>query len=81
VRFLKYNTSEFLILKFDKCTNWRLIADICVKELDGYLYTGSDSLNEKTLDNLKKKVVVLFTKKGLDAVRVTMIRRRVSGAA
>ena len=67
--FLKYNTSEFLILKFDKCTNWRLIADICVKELDGYLYTGSDSLNEKTLDNLKKKVVVLFTKKGLDAVR------------
>ena len=22
--FLKYNTQEFLILKFDKCTNWRV---------------------------------------------------------
>lgn len=66
--FLKYNTSEFLILKFDKCTNWPLIAEVCATRLHRYLYTGAGSLNEKTLDNLKKKAVVLFTQKGLDAV-------------
>lgn len=66
--FLKYNTSEFLILKFDKCTNWPLIAEICVTKLGRYLYTGAGSLNEKTLDTLEKKAVVLFTSKGLDAV-------------
>jgi len=66
--FLKYNTTEFLILKFDKCKNWPLIAEICVNQLGGYLYTGTGSLNEKTLDDLKKKVVVLFTQSGLDAV-------------
>lgn len=31
--FLKYNTTEFLILKFDKCKNWPLIAEICVSRL------------------------------------------------
>jgi len=66
--FVKYNTSEFLILKFDKCTNWRVIADICVNEIGNYLYIGAGSLNEKTLDNLRKKVVVLFTGSGLDAI-------------
>ena len=66
--FLKYNTTEFLILKFDKCKNWPLIAEICVSKLGSYLYTGTGSLNEKTLDDLKQKVVVLFTQAGLDAV-------------
>jgi hypothetical protein len=66
--YLKYNTTEFLILKFDKCTNWTLIAEVCVRELGGYLFTGTGSLNEKTLDELKKHAVVLFTPKGLAEV-------------
>ncbi|RZF28470.1 hypothetical protein EVC45_18065 [Paraburkholderia sp. UYCP14C] len=66
--FVKYNTSEFLLLKFDKCTNWTIIAEICVRELGGALFTGTGSLNEKTLDQLMKHVVVLFTEKGIDEV-------------
>ncbi|EUC16046.1 hypothetical protein [Paraburkholderia hospita] len=66
--FVKYNTSEFLLLKFDKCTNWAIIAEICVRELGAALFTGTGSLNEKTLDQLKKHVVVLFTQKGIDEV-------------
>ncbi|MHB9836187.1 PI-PLC domain-containing protein [Paraburkholderia terrae] len=66
--FVKYNTSEFLLLKFDKCTNWAIIAEICVRELGAALFTGTGSLNEKTLDQLKKRVVVLFTPKGIDEV-------------
>ncbi|MDE2395631.1 MAG: hypothetical protein KGM91_09340, partial [Burkholderiales bacterium] len=67
--FVKYNTTEFLILKFDKCTNWTVIAEICVTELGAALYSGTGSLNEKTLFDLKRKVVVLFTQKGIDEVR------------
>ncbi|CAB3805387.1 hypothetical protein LMG28688_06166 [Paraburkholderia caffeinitolerans] len=66
--FVKYNSSEFLLLKFDKCTNWTIIAEICVRELGNALFTGTGSLNEKTLDQLKKHVVVLFTSKGIREV-------------
>ena len=66
--FVKYNSSEFLLLKFDKCTNWTLIAEVCARELGAALYTGTGSLNEKTLTNLKGKVVVLFTRKGIEEV-------------
>lgn len=62
--FVKYNGSEFLILKFDKSTNWPLLAELCVQELGLAIYTGTGSLNEKTLDDLKGKVVVVFTPKG-----------------
>jgi len=57
--------SEFLILKFDKCTNWAAIAEVCVKQLgEEVIFTGTGSLNEKTLEQLKNKVVVLFSEKG-----------------
>ncbi|SAL81845.1 hypothetical protein AWB68_06285 [Caballeronia choica] len=65
--FVKYG-SEFLLLKFDKCTNWTIIAEICVRELGSALFTGTGSLNEKTLDQLKNRVVVLFTPKGIHEV-------------
>jgi hypothetical protein len=66
--FVKYNSSEFLILKFDKSTNWSLVARVCVQELGNAIYTGVGSLNEKTLDDLKGKVVVVFTPKGIAEV-------------
>ncbi|WP_109482747.1 hypothetical protein [Paraburkholderia sp. C35] len=66
--FVKYNGSEFLLLKIDKCTNWAIIAEICTRELGTSLYMDTGSLNEKTLDQLKKHVVVLFTQKGIDEV-------------
>lgn len=61
--------SEFLILKFDKCTNWGLIADACEKVLGHALYTGGGNINTATLRQLKGKVVVLFSSKGLAEVK------------
>jgi hypothetical protein len=58
---------EFLILKFDKCTNWAHIADACASILgqSGCLYAASGNLNTKTLRDLRGKVIVLFSSKGL----------------
>jgi hypothetical protein len=56
---------EFLILKFDKCTNWGLIADACTDVLGMALYKGGGNINTKTLEDLKGQVVVLFSPKGL----------------
>jgi len=57
--------TEFLILKFDKCTNWGLIAEACRHTLGLALYTDGGNLNTTTLDKLCGKVVVLFSGKGL----------------
>ena len=56
--------SEFLILKFDKCTNWTLIADACIHILGAHMYTDGGNVNRKTLNDLAGKVVVLFSPKG-----------------
>ncbi len=61
--------SEFLILKFDKCSNWELIAETCVRVLGDALYKGSGNLNTKTLRQLSGKVIVLFTSDGIQAVQ------------
>jgi hypothetical protein len=68
VFFVDYNPTEFLILKFDKCKNWPQIAAQCVAELGDFLYKGSGNLNRKTLDDLKGKVIVVFTQGGLNAI-------------
>jgi len=52
--------SEFVILKFDKSTNYRLIAEACVRELGTNLYSRGGNLNTKTLADLAGKVIVLF---------------------
>lgn len=59
---------EFLILKFDKCTNWAQIADACRTTLGMSLYKGGGNLNRKTLAELAGKVVVLFSPSGLHEV-------------
>jgi len=46
------HSSEFLILKFDKCSNWPLIAETCVRVLGPCIYTGTGNLNTKTLGQL-----------------------------
>ena len=61
--------SEFLILKFDKSTNWELIADLCVRYLGDRIYTEAGNLNTKTLRELKGQVIVVFSDGGLKAVR------------
>jgi hypothetical protein len=66
--FVTTNPTEFLILKFDKCKNWPLIAKLCVQELGKDLYQGAGNLNKKTLSDLKGKVIVVFTQEGLDKI-------------
>jgi hypothetical protein len=53
-------TSEFLILKFDKSTNYELIATTCENVLGKSIYLGGGNLNTKTLDDLKGKVIIVF---------------------
>jgi hypothetical protein len=67
--FVTDNGDEFLILKFDKCSNWPLIAEACVSVLGNAIYKGTGNLNTKTLFDLRGKVIVLFTADGITAVR------------
>jgi hypothetical protein len=60
--------TEFLILKFDKCQNWMLIAEACTYVLQKALYTEGGNLNTTKLKDLRGKVVVLFSPKGLKEV-------------
>lgn len=56
--------TEFLILKFDKGTNWKHVADLITLKLNTgphpCLYTGGGDIGGKTLRQLKGKVVVVF---------------------
>ncbi len=66
--FVEVNPSEFLILKFDKCSNWELIAEVCEDTLEGRLYRGRGNLNTTSLRALAGYVVCLFTSSGLAAI-------------
>ena len=65
-RFVTTDSSnEFLILKFDKCLNWSLIADACIRELGDALFKGHVNLNIRTLKELRGKVICVFSDKGV----------------
>jgi hypothetical protein len=61
-------SSEFLILKFDKSTNWTRIAETCVRVLGDAIYTRGGNVNTKTLEELQGSVIVLFPPDGVQAV-------------
>ena len=67
--FVEEYPNEFLLLKFDKSTNWVLIAEACVNYLAGALYTGGGNLNTKTLQELRGRVIPLFVDSGMKALR------------
>lgn len=67
--FVEEYPNEFLLLKFDKSTNWVLIAEACVNYLAGALYTGGGNLNTKTLQDLRGRVIPLFVDSGMKALR------------
>jgi hypothetical protein len=64
-QFVTSNPDEFLILKFDKCSNWTAIAQTCVRVLDTKIYDDGGNLNTRTLADLAGKVIVVFTPEGL----------------
>src|SRR5262249_38233513 len=47
--FVENNNTEFLLLKFDKCKNWELIARAAVAVLGNTLYNDRANLNTKQL--------------------------------
>ncbi|MGQ0502400.1 MAG: hypothetical protein ACT4P0_07310 [Panacagrimonas sp.] len=63
-------SDEFLILKFDKCSNWPLIAESARNILGNCIYTGHGNLNTMTLGDptLRGKVVVAFMTKGYESL-------------
>jgi hypothetical protein len=70
-RFVQANTTEFLILRFDKCSNWALIAEACQNVLGANRdcrYTDEGNLNTKTLRDLRGKVIVLFMEDGWNSM-------------
>jgi hypothetical protein len=66
-KFVQEETSEFLILKFDKCDNWPQIAQACVEVLGDNICKLRGNLNTRTLSELRGKVIVLFSVKGREA--------------
>lgn len=63
-KFVTDQPGEFLILKFDKCTNWALIADMCIEVLKGIMYVVRGNINKRSLSDLRGKVVVAFMEEG-----------------
>ena len=75
-------STEFLILKFDKSSNWPLIAQACIEVLGDHIYRPAGdkaNLNDCTLDDLQGTVIVLFTHDGCTACGLNAQQRRVSG--
>ena len=75
-------STEFLILKFDKSTNWPMIAEACLDVLGDCIYRPAGdkaNLNECTLEELRGKVIVLFTNDGCTASGLTALERRRRG--
>ena len=56
---------EFLILKFDKCLNWSLIADACMRELGDSMFKRHANLNTTKLRDLCGHVICVFSDKGV----------------
>jgi hypothetical protein len=65
--FFRSNPGEFLILKFDKCSNWTAIANTCLMKLPR-IYRGGGNINTKTLGELAGHVIVVFTSDGVAEV-------------
>ena len=63
--------NEFLILKFDKCLNWPLIAEACITVLGKSIYKAGGNLNTTKLKDLKGKVIVVFSGEGVKALHGT----------
>ncbi|MBL8308573.1 MAG: hypothetical protein JNM33_17900 [Rubrivivax sp.] len=69
LRFVTKNSTEFLILKFDKCANWDMIADACRSILGSALLSGRN-LNTATLRELQGKVICAFMTKGYTSLKL-----------
>ncbi len=80
--FVSAFPTEFLIFKFDKSSNWPLIAETCIRALGDKIFTcaaETGNLNTKTQEDLKGKVIVLFTNDGWANCGLQRDQRSTSG--
>lgn len=77
--FVTAHDTEFLLLKFDKCSDWQMIAEACVDLLDDKIYTGGGNVNLKSLRELKGRVVVLFSDAGRKMIPITYAAKGILG--
>jgi hypothetical protein len=64
VGFLRECPSEFLILKFDKSSNYEMILEACRIKLKTRLYTTTGNIADKSLADMAGKVVCGFMGEG-----------------
>lgn len=62
-------SSEFLILKFDKCYNWTMIAEACQTVLGDRIFRGKGNINEMTLEQLAGYVICAFMTPGYSELK------------
>ena len=62
--------SEFLILKFDKCSNWALIAETCQKVLGNRIFSTASNVNTMLLSQLAGKVICAFMTPGYSQLKL-----------
>ncbi len=71
-------SGEFVILKFDKCTNWELIADLCRATLGNAIYRKGGNLNTKPLSDLSGSVICAFMSSGYNALKTAAARQHIT---
>lgn len=77
--FVTAHSSEFLILKFDKCSNWQLIAEACIDLLRDKIYSAGGNINTKTLQELAGYVVVVFGPEAWTTISHTFVSKGILG--
>ncbi|MBE0546293.1 MAG: hypothetical protein IH627_01285 [Rubrivivax sp.] len=61
---------EFLILKFDKCSNWPLIAEACQTVLGNRIFSTAGNVNTMKLSDLAGHVICAFMTPGYSTLKL-----------
>ncbi|MFT3734760.1 MAG: hypothetical protein QM776_07020 [Rhodocyclaceae bacterium] len=69
---------EFLILKFDKCYNWALIAEACQSVLGNAIFKTKGNVNEMKLADLAGKVICAFMTPGYSELKTPAQREGIT---
>lgn len=68
-RFIEKFPQEFLILKFDKSSNYEMILEACQTVLGGTLYRKPGNIADQTLSYMAGHVVCAFMPEGFEVLR------------
>jgi hypothetical protein len=69
LRYVSEYDEEFLILKFDKSSNYEMILEACQDKLRAALYTKPGNIADQTLSYMAGKVVCAFMPEGFNELQ------------